>query len=62
MKVGEKIKENSDGADASGGDLYNLPTRLFKYYPYDNKLNAKRFTGVVYLSSPLDFNAPCDCQ
>lgn len=45
-----------------GGNLYNLPTRLFKYYPYDNKLNAKRLTGVVYLSSPLDFNAPCDCQ
>lgn len=43
-------------------DLLHLPARLFKYYRYDDKLNAKRLTGEVYLATPFDFNDPCDCQ
>ena len=43
-------------------DLLHLPTRLFKYYRYDDKLNAKRLTGEVYMATPFDFNDPCDCQ
>lgn len=43
-------------------DLLHLPPRLFKYYRYDDKLNAKRISGDVYLSTPFDFNDPCDCQ
>lgn len=42
--------------------LINMPDRLFKYYKYDDKLNRKRLKGEVYLSSPLDFNDPCDCR
>lgn len=61
MKGGEEMKVNGS-ADVSRYGLYNLPSRLFKYYPYDNKLNEKRLTGEVYLASPLDFNDPCDCQ
>lgn len=43
-------------------DILNLPPRLFKYYRYDSKLNAKRLSGEVYLACPFDFNDPCDCQ
>ena len=43
-------------------DIFNLPLRLFKYYGYDIKLNAKRLAGEVYLACPYDFNDPCDCQ
>lgn len=43
-------------------DIFNLPPRLFKYYGYDSKLNAKRLSGEVYLACPYDFNDPCDCQ
>lgn len=43
-------------------NIFNLPSRLFKYYGYDIKLNAKRLSGEVYLASPYDFNDPCDCQ
>lgn len=42
--------------------LINMPGRLFKYYKYDSDLNIKRLRGEVYLSSPLDFNDPCDCR
>ena len=43
-------------------DLLHMPDRLYKYYRYDDALNAKRLSGQVYLASPLDFNDPCDCQ
>lgn len=43
-------------------NLMNMPPKLFKYYKYDDKLNRKRLSGEVYLSSPLDFNDPCDCR
>lgn len=43
-------------------DIFNLPDRLFKYYSYDSKLNAKRLSGEIYLACPYDFNDPCDCQ
>ncbi len=43
-------------------DIFNLPDRLFKYYGYDSKLNAKRLAGEIYLACPYDFNDPCDCQ
>lgn len=43
-------------------NLLHLPSRLFKYYRYDDKLNMKRLTGEVYLATPFDFNDPCDCQ
>mgnify|MGYP002450740086 CR=1 FL=1 len=43
-------------------NIFNLPARLFKYYNYDNKLNANRLSGEVYLACPYDFNDPCDCQ
>lgn len=43
-------------------DIFNLPDRLFKYYGYDSKLNAKRLSGEIYLACPFDFNDPCDCQ
>lgn len=39
-----------------------MPSRIFKYYGYNADLNAKRLSGEIYLSSPLDFNDPCDCQ
>lgn len=42
--------------------IFNLPSRLFKYYGYDTKLNVKRIGGEVYLACPYDFNDPCDCQ
>ena len=35
-------------------DLLHLPARLFKYYRYDDKLNAKRLTGEVFLATPFD--------
>lgn len=43
-------------------NLTNLPSRLLKYYKYDDTLNKKRLSGEIYLSSPLDFNDPCDCR
>ena len=43
-------------------DLLHMPDRLYKYYRYNDALNAKRLSGQVYLASPLDFNDPCDCQ
>lgn len=47
---------------AKAYNTFNLPSRLFKYYSYDSKLNAQRLAGEVYLASPYDFNDPCDCQ
>ena len=43
-------------------DLINMPSRIFKYYRYDNVLNEKRLNGEIYLATPFDFNDPCDCQ
>ena len=43
-------------------NIFNLPSRLFKYYSYDSRLNAQRLAGEVYLACPYDFNDPCDCQ
>lgn len=43
-------------------NLLHMPPHVFKYYRYDDTLNDKRFAGEVYMSSPLDFNDPCDCQ
>ena len=43
-------------------DVKNLPSVLFKFYGNNKDLNKKRLSGEVYLSSPLDFNDPCDCQ
>lgn len=43
-------------------NIFNLPSRLFKYYGYDTKLNTKRIGGEIYLACPYDFNDPCDCQ
>ncbi len=42
--------------------IFNLPARLYKYYPYDSNLNTRRLVGDVYLASPHDFNDPCDCR
>lgn len=39
-----------------------VPDRIFKYYSYNSDLNVKRLSGEIFLSSPLDFNDPCDCQ
>ncbi len=43
-------------------NIFNLPSNLYKYYPYDSNLNPKRLAGEIYLASPYDFNDPCDCQ
>ena len=43
-------------------NLLHTPPHVFKYYRYDDSLNDKRFASEVYMSSPLDFNDPCDCQ
>lgn len=43
-------------------NIFSLPSRLFKYYGYDTKLNTKRIGGEIYLACPYDFNDPCDCQ
>jgi len=43
-------------------NLLHTPPHVFKYYQYNDSYNDKRFAGEVYMSSPLDFNDPCDCQ
>ena len=43
-------------------NLLQMPEQLYKYYSYDNKLNSKRFSGEIYLSTPYEFNDPCDCR
>ena len=47
-------------------DLIHIPSRLYKYYSFNReegkKYNEGRLSGSIYMSSPLDFNDPCDCQ
>ena len=42
--------------------LLHMPSRLYKYYSFNKKYTEGRLSGSVYLSTPLDFNDPCDCQ
>lgn len=42
--------------------LLHMPLRLYKYYSFNKKFTEWRLSGGVYLSTPLDFNDPCDCQ
>ncbi len=39
-----------------------LPASLFKYYSLNEEFNKAQLNGEVYLSSPLQFNDPLDCQ
>lgn len=47
-------------------NLVYMPSRLYKYYSFNREegktYNEGRLCGGVYMSSPLDFNDPCDCQ
>lgn len=42
--------------------IEELPSKIYKYYSFNQDLNKKRVTGYIYLASPLDFNDPYDCQ
>lgn len=43
-------------------EIEELPSKIYKYYSFNQDLNKKRVTGYIYLASPLDFNDPYDCQ
>ncbi len=42
--------------------LENIPNPLYKYYSFHKERDRSRLNGILFFSSPIDFNDPYDCQ